>query len=175
MFHEVAFWHCKVHLGRVSSGRTSCSGPWAALFPSGTDQSDKCVCPKCQSCARVTYPFFSPFPGSVFVRMNFVTWQQLALGFLLYFSLVVTVSLVILWYYSGCASNSPSRLRRWIFHEAHGHRSFPEEPPSHQRDPERERGARRPLCRHYGQNASSETPGSVFNGSSGKDKRYEGS
>lgn len=65
---------------------------------------------------------------------------------------------------------SCSRLWWWVLHEAHSHGALPEEPPAHQRDPERECGARRPLRGHHSQNASPETPGSVFNGSSGKEK-----
>lgn len=76
----------------------------------------------------------------------------------------------ILWNQSSYSLNPCSRLRRWVLHEAHGHSSVPEEPPAHQRDPERECGARRPLCGHHSQNAGPETPGSVFNGSSGKEK-----
>lgn len=113
---------------------------------------------------------------SVCVPVNFVRWQLLVLGLIVWFFVSGHVSTVssdlalILWDQSSYPSPSCSRLRRWVLHEAHGHGAVPEEPPAHQRDPERECGARRPLRGHHSQNASPETPGSVFNGSSGKEK-----
>ncbi|MEE6527097.1 hypothetical protein FKM82_028192 [Ascaphus truei] len=59
------------------------------------------------------------------------------------------------------------RLRRRLLHEAHGGRPFPEKPPAHQRNPERERGARRPLGGDHGPDAGAEKTSPVPHGAPG--------
>lgn len=61
----------------------------------------------------------------------------------------------------------PSRLRRRLLCEAHSGRPLPEEPPAHQRHPQRDRGARRPLGGHHSPHAGPEEAGPVSHGAPG--------
>lgn len=61
----------------------------------------------------------------------------------------------------------PPRLRRRLFREALGGGPLPEEPPAHQRHPQRDRGARRPLGGHHRPHAGPEAAGPVADGAPG--------
>lgn len=63
------------------------------------------------------------------------------------------------------------RLRRRLFDKALGRRSLPAQPPADQRDPQRERGARRALGRHHRPHAGPQAPGPVFDGAPGEVER----
>lgn len=62
------------------------------------------------------------------------------------------------------------RLRRRVFYKALGRGSFPTQPPSDQRDPQRERRPRRAIRRHDRSHAGPQTAGPVADGSSGRIK-----
>lgn len=62
------------------------------------------------------------------------------------------------------------RLRRRVFYKALGRSSFPTQPPSDQRDPQRERRSWRAIRRHDRSHAGPQTAGPVPDGSSGRNK-----